>query len=192
MYTYPEKIICVTNRRLCAVPLEKQTEIIISELGIKRFILREKDLPENEYAVLAEKMLGVCEKYGAELIIHSYEKTARSLGIDRIHMPLGLIGTDTSDRYRILGVSVHSAAEAALAEKLGADYLTAGHIFATDCKKGVAPRGTQFLSEVCETGLPVYAIGGISEDNFEDILRCGAAGGCIMSGLMKFRPHSGK
>ena len=47
--------------------------------------------------------------------------------------------------FETVGVSVHSADEAVLAEKMGATYVTAGHIFATDCKKGLEPRGIEFL-----------------------------------------------
>ena len=49
-----------------------------------------------------------------------------------------------------IGVSIHSAEEAKEAVSLGASYLTAGHIFTTDCKKGVPARGLEFLKEVCE------------------------------------------
>ena len=38
----------------------------------------------------------------------------------------------------ILGCSVHSVEDAIEAEKLGASYLTAGHIFATDCRERTA------------------------------------------------------
>jgi thiamine-phosphate pyrophosphorylase len=31
----------------------------------------------------------------------------------------------------------------------------------------------------------VYAIGGINSENLQDVMKCGAAGGCIMSGLMR-------
>lgn len=51
------------------------------------------------------------------------------------------------------------------AEQLGASYLTAGHIYATDCKRGLPPRGLGFLKEVCrEVSIPVYGIGGIKFD----------------------------
>ena len=36
------------------------------------------------------------------------------------------------------------------AERLGATYVTAGHIFTTDCKKGLPPRGLDFLKNVCD------------------------------------------
>ena len=66
--------------------------------------------------------------------------------------------------------------------------MTAGHIFATDCKAGLPPRGTDFLKEVCSAvQIPVYAIGGIrpEEKQIEKVLSCGAAGACIMSGMME-------
>ena len=51
------------------------------------------------------------------------------------------------------------------AERLGATYVTAGHIFTTDCKKGLPPRGLDFLKNVCDAvTIPVYGIGGIKFD----------------------------
>ena len=71
------------------------------------------------------------------------------------------------------------------AEKLGCTYITAGHGFATDCKKGLAPRGLDFLQAVCRAvDLPVWAIGGITPENFPSVRAAGARGGCVMSGLM--------
>ena len=73
------------------------------------------------------------------------------------------------------------------AQKLGATYISAGHIFATDCKKDLPPRGLEFLKEVCNSvTIPVYAIGEIklSDVQMDEIIKCGAKGGCIMSGMM--------
>ena len=90
------------------------------------------------------------------------------------------------NEFDTIGVSVHSADEAAEAERLGASYVTAGHIFATDCKKGVPPRGLEFLRGVCEkVKIPVYAIGGINAENAKSAVGAGADGVCIMSALMK-------
>ena len=78
--------------------------------------------------------------------------------------------------------------DARKAQRLGATYITAGHIYTTDCKKGLPPRGTDFLQDVCRAvNIPVYAIGGIKPDKTQlaEIQECGASGGCIMSGMMK-------
>ncbi len=67
--------------------------------------------------------------------------------------------------FHTVGTSIHSVSEAVEAEKLGASYLTAGHIYVTDCKKGLPPRGLPFLQHVCQAvQIPVYGIGGIKID----------------------------
>ena len=88
----------------------------------------------------------------------------------------------------ICGFAVAEGAEAVTAAEKGADFLIAGHIFATDCKKGVPPRGLGFLTDVISNvEIPVYAIGGINDANMQSALDCGAAGVCIMSGYMNFQ-----
>ena len=83
-------------------------------------------------------------------------------------------------------MSVHSLDEARQCERLGASYVTAGHIFATDCKKGVPPRGLSYLREICAgVNIPVFAIGGIHADNMASCLDAGADKVCMMSNLMK-------
>lgn len=86
------------------------------------------------------------------------------------------------------GCSIHSVEEAVEARNMGASYITAGHVYVTDCKKGLAPRGLDFLKNVCDSvDIPVYAIGGINIDGGrrEEVKKYGAAGSCIMSGMMK-------
>lgn len=176
-----DKIICVTNRRLCAKPLEEQLAFLAKK-GISRVILREKDLPEEEYAALAKRVLGVPE---IELFIHNFPNVARELSVKKIHFPLAKLTREICAEFEVVGASVHSVEEAVEAEKLGAAYVTAGHIFATDCKKGVPPRGLDFLENVCKSvKIPVYAIGGITRGNMHLALEAGAAGVCVMSGLM--------
>lgn len=151
-------------------------------------ILREKDLSEAEYEKLAEQVMELCEGSETKLILHSYPKAAKRLGVDSLHMPLASflnMSQEEKALFPCLGVSTHSLEDALLAEENGATYITAGHVFATDCKKGVPPRGLAFLHEICgAVSIPVYAIGGISGENMADCLRQGAAGVCMMSRYM--------
>lgn len=195
-----QNIIAVTNRHLCSRPLAEQVERIC-RLSPKAVILREKDLPEEEYALPAEEIMEICSRYDIPCILHTFVETAAGLNCPAIHLPLPLLrryraaGTwdNIQKTFSIIGTSVHSVEEAMEAEKLGATYLTAGHIYATDCKKGLPPRGLSFLQSVCENvTVPVYAIGGIkmdgtqvNEKQIQEIMACGAAGGCVMSGMMK-------
>lgn len=183
-------IICITNRKLCEGGFTKRIEEIAKERP-KAIILREKDLSESEYEVLAKQIIEICRKYGVPCVIHSFAQTAVNLGANIVHFPLPVLRqmskTDKA-RFKIIGTSCHSVSEAAEAEKLGCTYIIAGHIFATDCKRDVPPRGLEFLSAVCNAvKIPVYAVGGIDAENLPSVIKAGAKGGCVMSGLMTCR-----
>ena len=129
-----------------------------------------------------------CAEHGVPCILHSFADIAAELGAEAIHLPLHVLrelSDETKRKFRIIGASCHSAEDALEAQRQGASYITAGHVFATDCKRGLPPRGLDFLREVCSAvDIPVYAIGGISAENYGSVLAAGAAGACVMSGLM--------
>ncbi len=175
----------MTARLLCPRPLWEQMPRI-REAGITRVILREKDLTPDAYTALAERVLRVCEDCGMTLTIHSFPQTAEKLGLHTLHMPLLLLSESLCRKFDTVGTSVHSMEQMLQAEQTGADYVTAGHIYTTDCKKGLPPRGTAFLREICKAStVPVYAIGGIKAEHLPEIADCGAAGACIMSSAMQ-------
>lgn len=172
-------VVCVTHRKLCDDLFGRIWGIRKNKISV---ILREKDLSESEYEELAKKVVEICPN----VILHSYINVAEKLGVKRIHLPLYLMHENIPKKFETIGVSVHSTEEARLAEKLGATYVTAGHIFVTDCKKGLEPRGTDFLRNVVSSvKIPVYGIGGISPDNIGEIQSTGAKGSCIMSEFMQ-------
>lgn len=179
------EIVAVTARQLCPRPLWEQIPHI-REAGIMRLILREKDLSPDAYTTLAERVLRACEDCGVTLVIHNFPETARKLQIPTLHMPLMQLSAELCREFKTVGASIHSTEQLQQAERLGADYVTAGHIYATDCKKGLPPRGAAFLQDICsQTKLPVYAIGGITMDKLPELQKAGAAGACIMSGAMQ-------
>lgn len=181
-------ILCVTNRILCKEDFLQRVEKIAANKP-KGMILREKDLSEKEYKELAENVLMICKKYDVPCMLHSFIDTAIELGAENIHLPLHILrGMDEKKKetFKQIGASCHSVEEAQEARRLGCTYITAGHVFATDCKKGLEPRGLEFLQNVCESvSIPVYAIGGIGSENINSVRKAGAKGACIMSGLMK-------
>jgi thiamine-phosphate pyrophosphorylase len=179
--------LCVTNRALCDDFLSQIEKVASTRpSGI---ILREKDLSEGEYEALARQVIEICSRYDVVCILHSFVDVAIKLGVDKIHLPLALLRNMTSEqkqKFSVIGASCHSLEDAVEAQKLGCTYITAGHIFATDCKKGVPARGLEFLKNVCNSvDIPVFAIGGINDDNIQSVQNVGASGVCIMSGFMR-------
>ncbi len=215
-----DNIIAITNRHLSSRPFMEQLERVC-KLHPHSIVLREKDMPESEYLSLACDVISLCKEYNVQCILHSFVNVAVKLNHPYIHLPLPILeecaaipcqhlmpdvvstqsyknAADYQQFFKVIGTSVHSVGDAIKAEQLGATYMTAGHIYATDCKKGLPPRGLDFLENVCDAiRIPVYAIGGINiasseRDNstlsvprLAEVMECGAAGVCIMSGMMK-------
>ncbi|WP_285766881.1 thiazole tautomerase TenI [Peribacillus sp. SI8-4] len=85
-----------------------------------------------------------------------------------------------------VGCSVHSIEEAKVACEKGVDYAMYGHIFATDSKRGLPPKGLEELQEVTRNvSLPIIAIGGITPSNCQSVLDAGARGIAVMSGILE-------
>lgn len=190
MYMY--NILAITNRNICKGDFLKHIENICTlnkVYGKFKIVLREKDLSEEEYEKLSKDVLNICRKYNVGCMLHTYYNVAKELGCDKIHLPLNILreNPELRDEFKVIGASIHSKEDAIEAEKLGASYITAGHIFNTDCKKGIPGRGIEFLKDVVQNvNIPVYAIGGISSSNMDEVIKAGAYGVCIMSGLMKY------
>lgn len=182
-----QPLICITNRKLCQEPFLNRIENVAKSKP-KAIILREKDLSESEYEKLAIMVEPICDMYGVPLIYHNHPELAIANN-KGLHMPLSALEkVSRADRQKIkiLGASCHSTEDAAKAIRLGCTYIIAGHIYDTDCKKGIPGRGTDFLKNLCEhVHIPVYAIGGITPSKMPEIISCGAAGGCMMSGYMQ-------
>lgn len=182
-----ENMICITNRHLCQGDFLEKIEQIV-EKRPKAIILREKDLSEEEY----EQLLLSCQKIcrgRVPLYAHTYLDAAIRAEVSGIHLPLPILRDCVLEErtgFKRMGASIHSVTEALEAQQLGASYVTAGHVFATDCKKGLPGRGLTFLKEVCEAvSIPVYALGGMNKGNLKLVMKMGAAGSCMMSDFMK-------
>lgn len=182
-------LIAVTDSASCPRPLAEQIERLtkLTELRPQAVILRAKALDKAAYRTLAIE----AEAAGIPLILHSDWQLARELGISMLHLPLAFlrqISECERTYFTWLSTSVHSVGEAQEAQALGATVLIAGHIYTTQCKAGLAPRGLGFLQAVCNAvSLPVYAIGGIGFDAAQhaELQANGARGACVMSAYMK-------
>ena len=200
------KLNIISNRKLCENEnLEKQIEkifsayekkIILENFEIVSLTLREKDLDKNEYLNLVEKIYPICKKYKINLILHQnydlnldekYKIEGLHLSYDSFKSLNKNIREGLIKKYKRIGVSIHSLNEAKEVENLGASYIVAGHIFETDCKKDLKPRGLKFVEELSSIlTIPIFAIGGIDEKNSQSVIDRGAFSVCMMSSIMKY------
>lgn len=179
-------IYLVTNRKLI-----KNNDIynVVQQsvnAGIDAVILREKDLNHSELYKMAVKLKDITYKKNIPLIINGNLDVAKDINASGYHVGFETFKKEKIDFDGLLGVSVHSVDEAVLSEKLGANYIIAGHIFSTSCKPGLEPKGIDFIKKIRKKiKIPVIAIGGINKDNIKNIYLSGANGAAVMSGIME-------
>ena len=80
-------LLCLTDRTLCREPFLDRVAAIAAARPAA-LILREKDLPEPEYKLLAARALALCRRYGVECAVHNFPQTAKELGAPALHLPL--------------------------------------------------------------------------------------------------------
>ena len=192
------KTICVTNRLLCKNDFFEQIQNVCKQ-NLYALILREKDLDDKTYEEFAVKCSDICKENNVLFFINTKINVAKKLKTKNIQVSFKdfLNNKDILSSFDNVAVSVHSLEEAKMAEdwksrrledrKIRKNlFLIAGHIFETDCKKGLEPRGTDFLKEICDNiKLPVFAIGGINETTVKQLQNINIEGVCLMSDLMK-------
>ncbi|MCM2326468.1 MAG: thiamine phosphate synthase [Lysobacter sp.] len=158
------------------------------EGGARLVQYRAKRLAARERRVQAESLLALCRERGVPLIVNDDLALAIVLDADGLHL-----GRDDGDpreaRSRlpgaILGVSCYDdVALAVAAAEAGADYVGIGSVFASATKPQAVRSGLAALGEAGRlTGLPVAAIGGITQANAAEAVAAGADMLAVISSL---------
>jgi thiamine-phosphate pyrophosphorylase len=158
--------------------------------GVHAVQLREKDLPTRAFLALVRELASLANVHGARLLINDRIDIALATKVGGVHLPAAglpamaarrLLGMDS-----LIGVSTHSADEAAAAEAEGADFVVLGPIFETPAKRSYgSPIGLTELERARDRcRIPVFAIGGITKDRVRDVRQSGAHGVAVVSSVM--------
>jgi thiamine-phosphate pyrophosphorylase len=150
--------------------------------------VREKTASSREFLDRARRVRRITDALGVPLIVNDRADIALAAGADGLH--IGQDDLPLSDARRVvgdmvIGVSVASLDEALAAKAGGADYLGVGAMFPTDTKKDTRSVSIDELARIKrETGLPVVAIGGISEATLPSLSRAGIDGIAVVSAIL--------
>ena len=158
--------------------------------GVTCVQLREKEASAREFAAAARELLALLRPLGVPLIVNDRIDVALAAGADGVHV--GQQDLSVADARRlgppgwIVGVSAESVADAARAERDGADYVGASPVFATPTKADHAlPLGLAGLRVLrAATKLPLVAIGGLHAGNARETIRAGADGLAVVSAIV--------
>ena len=158
--------------------------------GAKFLQLRVKALPPGDFLNLARRARTATRSCGCKLIVNDRVDIALACDADGVHLgqedlPLAvgrkLIGN------KIIGVSTHDLDQAREAEQNGADYIGFGPMFGTSTKDtGYTARGVEMLRQIrAGVTLPIVAIGGINEQNVQQVWQAGANSAAIISDILR-------
>lgn len=143
-----------------------------------------------------EQVLAHCREAGARVLINSGHPWARAHEADGLHLRTadarakldGQVRSAllaTLPEHALLGVSVHSAADVAVARRLDADFVVAGHVVATPSHPGEPGVGwAGFAAMLVDAGIPAYALGGQSTATLSEARAAGAHGVAGIRGLI--------
>lgn len=179
----------VTERSLlCGIELETAVEKAI--LGGTTLVqLREKNLSTKEFYDIAVNIKKVTDKYKVPLIINDRLDIALAVDAAGIHVGQSDMPCDIARKLvgenKIVGVSAHSVEEALKAQKDGADYLGVGAVFPTGTKKDAEDVSIETLKEIVKkVHIPVVAIGGVNQNNVDELVDTGINGIAVISAIL--------
>ncbi len=152
--------------------------------------LREKDWPAARLVEAGLMIREMTREAGVLFIVNDRVDVALAVGADGVHIgqqdiALPMVRKMVGPRM-VVGISAGNPGEARKAELEGASYIGAGPIYPTETKKDASsPGGLGMLGEIRRaTSLPIYAIGGIKINNAADVIRAGADGVAVISGVV--------
>lgn len=178
----------VSDSRVCGLDCFSAVALAAIAAGADAVHLREKTTPA---ATLLSMATALREQFGdrARLFINdridvALASRAGGIQLGETSIPVAvarvLAGPDL-----MIGRSVHDVEGARRAAADGADFVIAGHVFETASKHGEKGRGLQFIEMVVAgCPLPVIAIGGITPERAPEVIRAGAYGVAVISGIL--------
>ena len=160
----------------CLVHLESA----LNRFHLPLVTLRAPQWRDVSYLDLAERCLSLCNSYGSQLMLHGEPHLLQAVPAAGIHLSW-LEAEQWRERPvpdgKWLAVSCHNADEIRHARELGADYITLSPVAPTASHPDREPMGWEtFGALVREACLPVYALGGMTEDDEAKARNHGAQG----------------
>lgn len=180
----------ITDRKLFQGNESQRQSALVAQAGrwaaqgIDLIQLREKDMEEEELTALARRMIEAIDSAPTRLLVNGRPDVAIASGAHGVHLPSA--AAELTLRLRalwpdaLITVSCHTVAEAEQAAENEADAIVFAPVFEKPIPGGIALPGTGLaqLHAACQAAapIPVYALGGITEQNSQSCIEAGASG----------------
>lgn len=165
-----------------------------ARLGVDFIQLREKDLSGRDLEELAVKAVQRVRSANSRtrLLINSRTDVAIAADADGVHLRSNDISPKIvrdvchlarPGRDPIIAVSCHTVSDVVSAKTAGADFVVFGPVFEKK-GRGESVAGIEGLRSVCQSGIRVLALGGVTTEN---AARCVDTGAIGVAGIRLFQ-----
>lgn len=146
--------------------------------GLQMVQLREKNLSRDELRELAQRVVTLAHAYGAKVLLNGDTALAQEAGADGVQLTATQL-SELLERPALdwCAASCHSAEELRRAEALGCDFVLLSPVLPTKSHPGAAHLGWEsFAAIAAGSSIPVYALGGLTNDDMQSAWMNGAHG----------------
>jgi thiamine-phosphate pyrophosphorylase len=155
--------------------------------GATMVMLREPGMAAGKLAELATRVR-VITRGKALLVIHDRVDVAQTVEADGVQLAEDGLPTRSArglmGKYTVLGRSADDHLTALQATAEGAEWVLAGPIYKSATQPDEKPTGSKLISAIEEdSSIPIIAIGGITVGNVGEVIKAGAAGIAVLSGI---------
>lgn len=187
----------VTDEHL--IPEEKFKQAVEAALqgGAKIIQYRDKSDDENKRFQQADILCDLCRQYKAISIINDDIALTKAVNADGIHLGRDDISITEARRSlgkeAIIGISCYNDLQLASdAEKHTASYVAFGAMFSSPTKPGAITSDPHIITAAKQQlSIPVCAIGGITEQNIQQLVQQGADMTAVISSLFSSKDIKG-
>ena len=187
-YLHRMKLYVLISGKIAARSVNETARLVIDG-GADAIQLREKTISDDEFISLAGEIRDITTKRGTLLIINDRVRVAREVNADGVHLgqhdmsiteAREIIGNE-----KIIGVSTHNITQARQAQEDGADYIAIGPVYPTTTKDYEPSIGLEVIQELSrEINIPFLAIGAITLENLDEVLKAGASRVAVCSAII--------
>lgn len=150
--------------------------------NIKLIQLRDHGLSHSRYLRLAQSLRAKLSDKDIQFMVNCDLNSAIEIGADGIHLSVQRVQDYIQKnveipRHLLTAVSCHNREELLAAQQFGADFAVLGPVKRTSSHLQRMPLGWQAFSAIVkDSNIPVYALGGLTEDDLSAAYNSGAQG----------------
>ncbi len=156
--------------------------------GLVGIQLRAKDASDRQLVVWGKDLRELTSAAGSPLMVNRRPDVAQIVAADGVHLPeRGLRPADVARHwpdFRLIGVSCHDRAGLETARREGASYAFLSPI--CEVPEKAPPMGIEGFGEAIEdVGIPTFALGGVTHEHVQGLMRVGACGIAIRRAIYR-------